>query len=495
MWLIMKKKLKNIFFGSLVIMPLFLNSCLSNQAKEQHSSQGENNNSKPNIIIIMSDDQGNGDVGYHGSDIKTPNIDNLASEGVILNRFYVTPVCSPTRGGLLTGRYPDRFGLRETVIPPWRDFGLDTNEVLLPEILAKAGYKHRDVYGKWHLGHSRKAYHPLERGFTHFYGHYNGAIDFFTHEREGELDWHNDYETSYDKGHSTDLITKEAVKSIQEYAKDSPFLLYVAYNAPHGPLQAEKEDLLLYGFDETKPLFSNRKGYGEKGRGNTRRQTYSAMVTGMDRGIGEILKVLEEQGIEDNTLVLFLSDNGPAPNEGGTTDGLRGKKFHEWEGGVRVPAVIKWPDGFKGGRSIDQVMGYIDVMPTIQEIVGIKDKPTKPYDGRNMLPVLKGEQEKIDRNFYLGYGAIVNNNWKLVKKDSKNPRMKVKEDMLFDMRTDPGETTNVRDKNIEVYNQLKEVVDEYDAIESEIVVPSYHEGREGFKAPKEWKIERYNVKK
>ena len=476
---------------SFFVMIFLFSSCLSKQMKNLNSSDESEITSKPNIIIILADDQGYGDVGYHGSDIKTPNIDNLAKEGVILDRFYVTPVCSPTRAGLLTGRYPDRFGLRETVIPPWRDFGVDTNEVFLPEILAEAGYKNRAVLGKWHLGHSRKAYHPLERGFTHFYGHYNGAIDYFTHEREGELDWHNDYEASYDKGHSTDLITKEAIKSIQQYSKESPFLLYVAYNAPHGPLQAEKEDLLQYGFDEDKPRFNKRKGQGSKGRGNTRRQTYSAMVTGMDRGIGEILKMVEELGIEDNTLVLYFSDNGPAPNEGGTTAGLRGHKFHEWEGGVRVPAVIKWPDGFKGGRKVDQVMGYIDVMPTLRDIVGIEDKPKNPYDGLSMLPVLKGEQKDIDRNFYLGYGAVVNNNWKLVKEDSRNPKMKVKEDMLFNMKTDPGETTNVKDQNPEVFNKLKKVVDEYDAIDSDIVVPSYHVGREGFKAPKEWRIEDY----
>lgn len=209
----------------------------------------------------MADDLGNGDVGYHGSDIKTPNIDRLAKEGIMLNRFYVAPVCSPTRAGLLTGRYPNRFGLRETVIPPWRDFGVDTTEVFLPELLAGAGYKNRAVLGKWHLGHSRKAYHPLNRGFTHFYGHYNGAIDYFTHKREGELDWHNDYKTSYDEGYATDLITEEAVKSIQDYSDDgSPFFLYVAYNAPHGPLQAKNEDLVKYGFEDEKPLFSNRKG-------------------------------------------------------------------------------------------------------------------------------------------------------------------------------------------------------------------------------------------
>lgn len=444
---------------------------------------------KPNIIIILADDLGWGDVGYHGSDIKTPHIDQLAQEGIVLNRFYVAPVCSPTRAGLLTGRYPDRFGLRTTVIPPWRDYGVDTSEVFLPEMLAEAGYKDRAILGKWHLGHSRLQYHPLQRGFTHFYGHFNGAIDYFTHEREGELDWHNDYQPSYDKGYTTELITEEAVKNIRAYTEEgSPFFLYVAYNAPHGPLQAKEENLLQYGFDKNKPLFSNKEGYGETGRGNTRRQTYSAMVTSLDSGIGEIMQALKELDIEDNTIVLFHSDNGPAPGEGGSSGALRGMKFQEWEGGVRVPAIIRWPNGFKGGRISNQVMGYIDVMPTIREITGVQGKPAKPFDGISMLPVLKGEKASIDRNLYLGCGSIVNNIWKLVKATGENPRMKINEDMLFNIAADPSEQINVKKIHPKVYKELNDIVAEFDAIESNAEVPPYHQGRKGFKAPKEWTI-------
>jgi Arylsulfatase A and related enzymes len=175
---------------------------------------------KPNIVIILADDLGWGDVGYNGGDIKTPCIDRLAKDGVVLNYFYTAPICSPTRAGLLTGRYPNRFGLRQTVIPPWSEFGVDTTEVFLSDMLAEAGYVHRAAFGKWHLGHSKRAYLPLQRGFTRFYGHYNGAIDYFTHMREGELDWHRNEETCYDEGYATDLITKEAVESIRQYAKN-----------------------------------------------------------------------------------------------------------------------------------------------------------------------------------------------------------------------------------------------------------------------------------
>jgi arylsulfatase B len=449
---------------------------------------------KPNIIIILADDLGWGDVGFHESNIKTPNIDKLAREGVILNHYYTAPVCSPTRAGLLTGRYPNRFGLRQTVIPPWSSFGVNRSEELLPVMLAEAGYQNRAILGKWHLGHAKREFLPLQRGFTHFYGHYNGAIDYFSHKREGELDWHNDESTSYDTGYTTDLLTKEAVKCIENYSKTSPFFLYIAYNAPHGPLQAKDDDLLLYGYDKSLPRFGRMEGYddsdgyGAKGKGNNPRQTYSAMVTNLDRGIGQILDKLKEMGIDDNTLVLFHSDNGAAPNEGGTSGDLRGLKFQEWDGGVRAPAIVKWPAGFKGGRTLEQVMGYIDIAPTLREIIGIKGQPSKPYDGLSMLPVWKGDKKSIDRTLYLGYGSVIVNDWKLVKANAGNEKMKHKEDLLFAIMKDPSEKKNLRDANPGIYEKLNNIVTAFDAIQSSDAVPPYGEGRKNFKAPKEWKI-------
>lgn len=201
---------------------------------------------RPNIVIVLADDLGWGDVGFHGSEIKTPCLNALAAEGVVLDRFYTAPISTPTRAGLMTGRYPNRFGIRTTVIPPWREDGLDENEETLADMLARNGYSNRAIIGKWHLGHTRKVHYPINRGFSHFYGHLNGAIDYFDHMREGELDWHNDWETCYDKGYSTELITQEAVRCINTYEKEGPFLLYVAYNAPHTPLQAQEKDIELY---------------------------------------------------------------------------------------------------------------------------------------------------------------------------------------------------------------------------------------------------------
>ena len=239
---------------------------------------------RPNIVIVLADDLGWGDVGFHGSEIKTPCLNALAAEEVVLDRFYTAPISTPTRAGLMTGRYPNRFGIRTTVIPPWREDGLDENEETLADMLARNGYSNRAIIGKWHLGHTRKVHYPINRGFSHFYGHLNGAIDYFDHMREGELDWHNDWETCYDKGYSTELITQEAVRCINTYEKEGPFLLYVAYNAPHTPLQAQEKDIELYCDD-----------FGSLTPKEQKRVTYQAMVSCMDRGIGTIVDALKKK--------------------------------------------------------------------------------------------------------------------------------------------------------------------------------------------------------
>lgn len=443
---------------------------------------------KPNIIIILVDDLGWGDVGYHGGNIPTPNIDRFAKQGVELNRFYSAAVCSPTRAGLLTGRYPDRFGLRKTVIPPWSDFGVSTDEVFLPQMLEKAGYKNRAVLGKWHLGHVALKYHPLNRGFTHFYGHLNGAIDYFTHTREGELDWHNDFETSYDKGYSTDLIANEAIINIKSYSQTSPFFLYIAFNAPHGPLQAKNEDLLRFGYNAAKPSFPKNGREGEQGRGNTKPQTYAAMVNNLDANIGRILQTLSELKLDENTIVLFQSDNGPAPNEAGSSGELRGTKFTEWEGGVRIPAIIRWPKGFKGGWKSEQVMGYIDVFPTLMAVAGISEKTKMPLDGINVLPVLAQKQVDIKRNLFLGAGVLVNSEWKILEKSNQNANMKLTSDLLFKIDQDTGEHHDVKDKNNSIFQSLKKQLLPFNAIKAPIEVSNFDAGRKGFVAPIEWKV-------
>lgn len=434
---------------------------------------------RPNIVIVLADDLGWGDVGFHGSEIKTPCLDALVGEGVELERFYTSPISTPTRAGLMTGRYPNRFGVRSAVIPPWREDGLDENEETMADMLARNGYKNRAIIGKWHLGHTKKVHYPMNRGFSHFYGHLNGAIDYFDLTREGELDWHNDWETCHDKGYSTELITKEAIRCIDAYEKEGPFMLYVAYNAPHTPLQAQEKDIKLYtdNFDSLTPK-------------EQKKVTYSAMVSCMDRGIGAIVDALKKKGIMDNTFFIFFSDNGTAGVPGSSSGPLRGHKFDEWDGGVHAPAVLYWKKAEKQYKNLSsQVTGFVDLVPTLKDLVGDHSRPKREYDGISILPVLNGKKTCIDRDFYLGHGAVVNKDYKLIRKGMK-PGLDLKQDFLVDYKTDPYEKKNASAGNEKIVKALYEVALKYDTITSCIPEVPYGKGRDGFKAPKEWKVVR-----
>ena len=434
---------------------------------------------RPNIVIVLADDLGWGDVGFHGSEIKTPSLDALVGEGVELERFYTSPISTPTRAGLMTGRYPNRFGVRSAVIPPWREDGLDENEETMADMLARNGYKNRAIIGKWHLGHTKKVHYPMNRGFSHFYGHLNGAIDYFDLTREGELDWHNDWETCHDKGYSTELITQEAIRCIDAYEKEGPFMLYVAYNAPHTPLQAQEKDIKLYtdNFDSLTPK-------------EQKKATYSAMVSCMDRGIGAIVDALKKKGIMDNTFFIFFSDNGTAGVPGSSSGPLRGHKFDEWDGGVHAPAVLYWKKAEKQYKNLSsQVTGFVDLVPMLKDLVGDHSRPKREYDGISILPVLNGKKTCIDRDFYLGHGAVVNKDYKLIRKGMK-PGLDLKQDFLVDYKTDPYEKKNASAGNEKIVKALYEVALKYDTITSCIPEVPYGKGRDGFKAPKEWKVVR-----
>ncbi len=441
---------------------------------------------EPNIVILLADDLGWADVGYHGGKIDTPNIDRLAGEGVRLENFHVAPLCSPTRAGLMTGRWPIRYGMGEAVITPWRRYGLPTTERTLADMLATAGYERRGAIGKWHLGHYQRKYLPLRRGFTYFYGHYNGAFDYFTHKREGELDWHRNFDTCRDEGYSTDLIGREAVRFVDESPAGKPFFLYVPFNAPHNPLQAKPEDIAKYDTIEKPKL-----------------RTYAAMVDSMDQAIGKILAAIDEKGIADNTFVLFLSDNGATPS--GDNRPWRSGKGSVYEGGVRVPAVVRWPAGsLMGGREVDAMMGYIDIYPTIKRIAGATGPDAKELDGRDMLDVILNKAEPPQRDWfsYIEQGnpgriAVCDGTWKLVVTggsvldvsldDSAPDRTEEKLTVeLFRLDRDPGEKTNLVEKRPEIASRLLKRLKEHHQLK--IDVPHYREGREGFVAPKDWVI-------
>ncbi len=414
-------------------------------------------NLRPNIIIILADDLGWNDVSLHGSDIKTPSIDRLASEGLEFLRFYTAPVCSPTRAGLMTGMYPDRFNLRNYVYSPRHLGGVDPQAKMLPEFLKQNGYKRTAAFGKWHLGHSNVAYHPNSNGFDYFYGHYNGAIDYFTHERDGQLDWHKNNEPSFDVGYSTDLIENEVIKFIESARTEEPFFAYVAFNAPHSPMQATYEELLAYGYDSTltnkeyptggsRPEESNLENYGKIGRGNNLRQTYSAMVSSLDKSIGNILDKLKDQGLDDNTIIWFLSDNGGSYVFGGNNKPLRGAKHQEWEGGVRVVSLLRWPGTVEENSKSDQLVAYIDILPTLLDVIGASSDNT--FDGISVLDVLKNKKLP-GRSIYLGNSGVVTQKWKM------------NEGQLFKIEEDMTESNNVAEDNAEIVSRLSKEIEKY----------------------------------
>ena len=416
---------------------------------------------KPNIVIILADDLGNADLGYHGSDIKTPNIDKLANDGVRAESFYGMPVCTPSRAELMTGRYAMRYGLQTLVIFPSHTFGLPTDERTLAQALKDVGYQTAMV-GKWHLGHANRKFWPQNRGFDHFYGNLVGEVDYFTKERGGIIDWQRDGKFLKEDGYFTTLIGDEAVDIIKDHDTAKPLFLYVASLAPHAPYQAPQKDIDAY----------------KNAAGDVHRHTYAAMITDLDTQVGRIVAALKQQNMLDNTLIMFSSDNGGAtsalfatgarsPEEreesGGVELGaktpasngdLRGGKGSLHEGGVRVPTIFYWSGKLKPSI-VNEPLGMVDVMPTVLALAGAKGSPDHPFDGKDIWPTLAEGQpsphEDILINVEAFRGAIRKGNWKLVKIALLPGKTE-----LFDLAKDPGEKNNVA-------NQLPEIVSDLEA--------------------------------
>jgi arylsulfatase A-like enzyme len=325
---------------------------------------------KPNVLIFLADDLGWHDVGYHGSEIRTPNIDRLASQGMRFERAYSFPVCSPTRSGLMTGRSPMRLGVAYTVIRPWCDYGVPVRERFMPQAFHDAGYQ-TAITGKWHLGHAYRKFLPRARGFDHAYGHLNGAIDYFTHEREGGLDWNRNGKSVREEGYSTFLLGAEAMRFIRQRDRNRPFFLYVPFNSPHAPLQAPPDYINKYS-----------------SIANNQRRSYAGMTDAMDETIGKVLGTLDEEGLANDTLVLFFSDNGGPVGSGATNTPLRAGKGTTFEGGTRVPAVMRWPGHLKSGVVSNRVMSMMDYFPTLAGAAGIATGATLPLDGKNLWPAI-----------------------------------------------------------------------------------------------------------
>lgn len=430
---------------------------------------------RPNIILILADDLGYADTGFNNSaTAKTPNLNRFVKSGVKLTDFRACPMCSPTRAGTLTGRWPLRFGMMRAVIPPWSKYGLPADENTLPELLAQAGYERRGIVGKWHLGHSKKTHLPLAHGFTHFVGHYNGAIDYFTHEREEQLDWHKNDSPLREKGYATDLLAKHAVDFINDSPTEKPYFLYLPFNAPHSPYQATKADLALHSSIKDK-----------------KRRTYAAMVTAMDRAIGQVLQTVESRSDADNTLVIFFSDNGGIRSAGSNVP-YRGAKLNLYEGGTRVAAAIRWPArGLHGGTSFDERIGYIDILPTALQAAEVS--LPENIDGINFLPAIQNKTELPERPWfsYMHQSKSASSSlhlgpWKLiVNGDAFNSNTLTLE--LYNLEDDPSETNNLAVKHPTRSANMLARIKKFGTLQ----VPGttlYKEGRKGFTAPKDWLI-------
>ncbi|MBK9168405.1 MAG: sulfatase-like hydrolase/transferase [Bryobacterales bacterium] len=389
----------------------------------------------PNIVLIVADDLGYADLGCYGHRLnRTPHLDRLAAEGIRFTDFYVSwPACTPSRSSILTGRYPQRNGLydmirnnevnwkhqfteEEYAVSPEMALGLDLREITIAQVLKQAGYT-TGVVGKWDSGRARR-FLPLQRGFDFFYGFANTGIDYYTHERYGVPSMFRGNERIKESGHATDLFRRESLRFIDQ-AGSRPFFLYVPFNAPHGASTFDRD------------ARQAPEEYLRKFPGDPRAQ-YRAWVTHLDDAVGEILATLRKRGLEDNTLVLFTSDNGGSARDSNAP--LRGGKAQMFEGGIRVPLVARWPGRIPAGKVSHVFATTLEFFPTFAKIAGGTLPAGTPLDGVDFLHTLRGDPAPVRSGMFWqrrGDKAARTGNWKWVESERGGG--------LFDLSTDIGE--------------------------------------------------------
>lgn len=404
---------------------------------------------KPNILLILTDDQGYHDVSYYGTkDIQTPHTDALAKAGMRFDNFYANcPVCSPTRAALLTGRYQEFVGVPGVIRTyPEDNWGyLDPKATMLPEMLQIGGY-HTALIGKWHLGLESPNI-PNERGFDFFHGWLGDMMDDYWKHRRHEINYmRRDKEIIDPEGHATDLFTKWSVDYIKEQAKDDqPFFLYLAYNAPHFPVQPPEDWLAK--------VKAREPGLSEK------RAKLVAFIEHLDDGIGQVIQALKDSGEYDNTIIVFTSDNGGLLRDAANNGPFRDGKQSVYEGGLKVPTVMVWKDKVLAGSSSAYKALSMDLFPTLVEAAGLK--ATHPIEGKSFLPTLLGqEQSDANRPLFFSrreggsrYGgltiqAVQLNNWKLLQNSPFAPQE------LYNLAEDPAEENNLIDTEKEKFREL-----------------------------------------
>jgi arylsulfatase A-like enzyme len=397
---------------------------------------------KPNLVLILADDLGYGDIGMHGSkQIPTPNIDRLANDGIIFTQAYVSsPVCSPSRAGLMTGKNQLGFGFDNNLFPAQAGYdpdyvGLPVAETTLADRLKQLGYIN-GIIGKWHLG-EKDHFYPTKRGFDEFWGFLGGGHDYFIEDPDDnnmKCPIQSNYKTPEPITYLTDDIGDECVDFIKRH-KNEPFFLYACFNAPHSPMQAIEEDLKIFNHieDET-------------------RRIYCAMVYRLDQNVGKIIKSVEEEGLENNTFVVFMSDNGgPCYDNGSVNAPLRGQKTTALEGGIRVPMIFKWPSSLEPGKIIDDMVLSLDIFPSFINAAGGKISEEEELIGVDIIPFITGLSQDIPHNKmhwkYTVSAAIREGDWKLIRLPDRLP-------MLYNIAKDISELNDLSLKEIEKTKSL-----------------------------------------
>lgn len=398
----------------------------------------------PNIVVILVDDMGYGDIGSYGvTDIRTPQLDRIAREGVRLTSFYANgPVCTPTRAAFITGRYQQRVGLEWAILANQREPGLLTTDPSLARLLKQNGYK-TGLFGKWHLGF-KPEFGPNAHGFDEFFGILGGNVDMYTHRNiNGDLDLYEQTRPVERSGYLTDLLTDRSVEFIEGSA-DRPFFLYVAYNAVHWPFQPPGRS----GDRRTRDTWHQ----GTRG-------DYARMLESMDANVGRILDVLDRRELARDTLLIFTNDNG------GERLSRNSPFFHHkgtlWEGGLRVPCLVRWPDRLPAGVSWNEPAITMDLTATILAATGTRSFTDRPLDGRDLLPALTDVQDRRPRTLFWRIDrddrkqkAARNGRWKYVRDGSI--------DLLFDIERDPGEREDVSYQHPEVVGELKAALEAWE---------------------------------
>ena len=424
---------------------VLINQVLSGKSQPSGTTGNLTVTKANNVLFFVVDDLGWGDVGYHGSNISTPNIDRIVTGGIELNRVYTFPVCELTRAGLLTGRSPLTIGVKNEHFYGTSG-GLSLDENLISQDFKAANYS-TFMLGKWHLGGSVDTeFLPQNRGFDHFYGLVGGAIDSNSHKVPSPkgnkpTDWQRNGVQVDETGHATDLIAQEAVTLLNSLEQDQPFFMYIAFNAVHTPLRAPSDLVEKYQFFE-----------------NPDRQIYAAMVEQVDRAMGTVLATLQEQSLSENTLVVFLSDNGGNEEKGGALNNpLRGGKAEVFEGGIRTTGALYWPNTINPGMKSDQFLSVMDLYPTILSATGITPTNLNALDGIDYWSNLNNSITTPPSKLVIGFGktfAVFDQQWKLVRS------RKADEDLLFDIIKDPNETQNLAELYPNIVAELAKEISE-----------------------------------